>query len=583
VVRAGTDIIDLNLVAQNVNLDDVSSVIAGRDISYTGNLNAGGLQIAGPGFLLVEAGRNLGPFLPLAHDTSAQALFPEGIQSVGNNGIVTSEGTVLFAFPVGNEPNILTTFAPPNPEFLGQQYTGTAIPNGCSQTCWSGIRNFLLPETGASIVAMFGVAKGINYQGVIDTYVDPANAATVPHNYLDELRKFLAGLGRSTIDQADAWAQFQTLSPQLQLIFADQVYFAELKATGIPGTPSYQQYQRGYEAVNIMFPADVSADGLYGYTRNALGGGTNGANVLVPTGNFNLLHATVQTQRGGDISILGPGGSILAGSVATEPNANLKLNDLGILTLAGGDIDTFTDQSVLVNASRVMTWFGGDILMWSSNGDIDAGRGAKTTLSFPPLKVDFDPDDLETVDLGGLVSGAGIAVLQTQSFADKSNAYLLAPRGTVDAGDAGIRVAGDLSILAVRVLNAYNIQVEGKTTGVPTVPVPNVTGLTAADNTAGAGTKTAAPTTTDPQQDRPSIIIVEVTGYGGGDVNPSSPPANRGDNDADEAGRNRKKPKPIDDRRSYNPNGNVRVLGYDMLGESEMIGLTDKEKQAIRN
>ena len=63
----------------------------------------------------------------------------------------------------------------------------------------------------------------------------------------------------------------------------------------------------------------------------------------------------------------------------------LKLNDLGIMTLAGGDIDTFTDQSVRVNSSRVFTEQGGDILMWSSNGDLDAGRGAKTTLSFPPI------------------------------------------------------------------------------------------------------------------------------------------------------------------------------------------------------
>ena len=27
----------------------------------------------------------------------------------------------------------------------------------------------------------------------------------------------------------------------------------------------------------------------------------------------------------------------------------------------------------------------------------------------------------------------------------------------------------------------------------------------------------------------------------------------------------------------------LRVLGYDTLGESEMTGLTEKEKQAIRN
>jgi filamentous hemagglutinin family protein len=558
-VHAGRDILDLNMVAQNVNSYDVTSVISGRDISYSGLNNFGGLQIAGPGFFMVEAGRDLGPFLPLAFDTAANAKLPEGIQSLGNNGVLNLAGTQRY--PVGNGPDV-QLFAPPDSGLQGS-------------------RNFLLSSSGASITAMFGVAKGVNYQGIIDTYVDPAGAAGVPHNYLDELRKFLAGLGKSTVDQADAWAQFQTLTPQLRQVFADQVYFAELKATGIPDTPSYKQYQRGYQAVNIMFPADVSSNGLYGYTRNDLGGGSNGANTVVHTGNLDLLHATIQTQRGGDISILGPGGSILVGSIATEPNKSLKPSALGILTLAGGGINTFTDQSVLVNASRVMTWFGGDVLMWSSNGDIDAGRGARTTLSFPPLTVNFNPDDLETVDLGGLVSGAGIAVLQTQSFASKSNAYLLAPRGTVDAGDAGIRVSGDISILAVQVVNADNIQVGGKSSGVPTVQAPPVAGLTAANNTAGAGAKTTTPTDEAPKAN-PSVIIVEVLGYGGGDKTDQTPPASRG-GDTDENGRKRNQPNQGDEHQSYNSNGNVRVLGYDTLGESEMTGLTEKEKQAIRN
>jgi hypothetical protein len=326
--------------------------------------------------------------------------------------------------------------------------------------------------------------------------------------------------------------------------------------------------------VNLMFPADVTAEGLYGYTRNDLAGGGNGANTLVSTGDLNLLHATIQTQKGGDISVFGPGGSILVGSVAKEPNTNLKLGNLGLLTLAGGSINTFSDASVLVNSSRVMTWFGGDILLWSSNGDIDAGRGARTTLSYPPLAVQFNQDDLETVDLGGSVSGAGIAVLQTKAFTDKSNAYLLAPRGTVDAGDAGIRVSGNLSILAVQVLNTFNIQVGGKTTGVPTVLAPNIAGLTAANNAAGAGTKTGTPAAAS-SNDRPSVIIVEVLGYGGGDG--SATPPNGKDDDPD------KKRRPADERQGYNPNGNVRVLGYATLGESDMVGLTEKEKAAIRN
>ncbi|WP_283808083.1 filamentous haemagglutinin family protein [Bradyrhizobium genosp. SA-4] len=164
-----------------------------------------------------------------------------------------------------------------------------------------------------------------------------------------------------------------------------------------------------------------------------------------------------------------------------------------------------------------MTQQGGDILMWSSNGDLDAGRGAQTTLSFPPLQVVFNSDDYQSVDLGGLVSGAGIAAVQSSKLAKKSNAYLLAPRGTVDAGEAGIRVSGNLTIAAVQVVNAGNIQVGGTSTGIPTVTAPNIGALSAASNTAGAAAKSAEPPTAGGNNDRASVFIVEVVGYGGGE------------------------------------------------------------------
>jgi hypothetical protein len=34
---------------------------------------------------------------------------------------------------------------------------------------------------------------------------------------------------------------------------------------------------------------------------------------------------------------------------------------------------------------------------------------------------------------------------------------------------------------------------------------------------------------------------------------------------------------------SYDPNGNVQILGYSKLDDTDMLGLTDQEKQAIKN
>ncbi|KAA5603712.1 hypothetical protein F1193_00920 [Blastochloris sulfoviridis] len=518
-IYAGRDIVDLNLIVQNIAADDVSSVVAGRDIYYTGYNNAGGLQVAGPGYLVVEAGRDLGPFLPASGNTTTLAKLQQGIASVGNASVV----------PVGNaylEAGITIDAASAGADGSIGMYD-SALLGPVVNT--EKKRNALLSATGADLIVLFGVANGANYDGVLGTYVDPANAANVAHNYLGELGEFLAEIGIDTSSGAEAWAAFDLVSDDLKQVFAAQVFFAELKAVGeAQGGDAAGQYLRGYQAIETFFPSS------WGYTENELGGGANGAKVQVATGRLDMLHGTIQTQRGGDISILGPGGSILVGSLAKESNSNLKLNDLGIITLGGGDINTFTDGSVLVNSSRVFTELGGNILMWSSNGDLNAGRGAKTTLSQPPLKVVFDEDGYQTIDLRGLVTGAGIGVLKTglvgdaDSYASDSNLYLLAPAGTVDAGDAGIRVSGDLIVAAKVVMNADNIDVGGSSTGVPMVAAPNVGALTAGSAAAAAASQAGeTPTGSTGAAEQASVFIVEVVGYGGGEG--AQEPAGEGD------------------------------------------------------
>jgi filamentous hemagglutinin len=99
---------------------------------------------------------------------------------------------------------------------------------------------------------------------------------------------------------------------------------------------------------------------------------------------------------------------------------------------------------------------------------------------------------------------------------------LIAPEGTVNAGDAGIRASGNLNIAAVQVLNAGNISVGGKSAGVPTTSAPNLGSIAAASSAAGAASNEATevaqqnqPTPTS--EDLPSLVTVEVLGYGGSD------------------------------------------------------------------
>ncbi len=312
------------------------------------------------------------------------------------------------------------------------------------------------------------------------------------------------------------------------------LYFNELIQTSIPSGPSFEQYSRGYQAVNLLFPA------AFGYTANDLTGGSNGANQTVETGDLDLRLATIQTSRGGNIFILGPGGRVLAGStVRTSEQAarrtfdggrlftgnihdsplpaaitEIPLGYEGILTLRGGSIYTFTDTNFLLNQSRLFTEAGGDIAMWSSNGDLNAGQGPKTAANFPPVVVQVDEDLFSQVNSVGGVSGAGIAAFEPAAGVAPPDVFLIAPRGTVDAGDAGVRVAGDLFIAALAVANAENFSVGGSSFGIPGAAAVDVAATTSASSAAAAASQAAQNFVgAKNNSDAASVITVELLGY----------------------------------------------------------------------
>ncbi|MBV8651218.1 MAG: filamentous hemagglutinin family protein, partial [Alphaproteobacteria bacterium] len=485
-VAAGRDIVDLNFFGENLNAKDLTSVVAGRDLFYAGKDNtapneaqvgsAGDqsiatLRIAGPGFLDVEAGRDLGPFLPASTLGEGQ-----GIVAIGNAAEISSGYNPADGGVIGNR---ILAFENP-----GANNTFVIDPTLAGFAPQS---NTLLPRQSANISVLFGMApngniNAANYQGFIEAYIDPANnpGDSNKRDYSQQLEDFLTSLGANFVAQpgspaitaANAFTTFKALPVGLQDEFARQVFFAELKLAGDPKGCCFNQTAIGFAAITTLFPA-------------ASGFPATGSSEAVTSTELNLLHSTVQTQLGGNISILGPTGSVILGTLssptavgknAADESANLPvpLSNEGLLTLAGGAISTFTDGSVEVNQSRIFTEQGGDLVMWSSNGDLDAGRGSKTSASFPPLTVSFPLDDQEIVDLAGLVTGAGIAVLQSTPDAPASNAFLIAPRGAVNAGDAGIRVSGNLAIAAARVENASNIDVGGTKVGVPTVVSVNL-------------------------------------------------------------------------------------------------------------
>ena len=548
-LSAGGDLIDTIFVGQNLAATDVTRITAGRDIiassrvlpvptggSGSASANLPVLQgnnfvVGGPGTVFVEAGRDLGPF------------FNSATVNPGGLGVVSYAGGILT---VGNDYNP-----------------------------WLG-------SAGAKIYAEFGVAGGADYNALRDTYVDPANVANldgdlfvqttdingnripdrtrpiyapilvnyVVANFADRLT---AAYGTTSVTPAQAYTVFKALPPLTQRQFLlDQVYFNELAAPARPDGPSFNQFVRAYRAVDLLFPASR------GYTANDLSGSSNGGTQVL-TGNLDLRLATIETQRGGDITILGPGGRAVAGSVvatsvqaarrgeevanfnlftgARRPigsNANaarilsIPLGFEGVLTLRGGAVHGFVDGDFLLNQSRLFTQAGGNITLFSSNGDLNAGQGPRSAANFPPVVLRFTPNGFSEVDSAGAISGAGIAAFQPRPDIPAPDVILVAPAGTVDAGDAGVRAAGNVFIAAATVANADAISAGGTITGSGAPAAVNVAAAASANAAGTAGAAAAA--AVNPQGvnggDR-TRITVDVLGFGG---DPNDDPCRGGSN-----------------------------------------------------
>ncbi|WP_106804358.1 filamentous hemagglutinin family protein [Pseudomonas sp. S5D5] len=411
---------------------------------------------------------------------------------------------------------------------------------------------------GASIVMQAGVgANGPDYRRFVETYLNPANlaqpgeslqGAKVAKTYENELVGWLAERFGFVGNSEQARAYYASLPAEQQRVFARDVYFAELKAAGREynqdGSVRQGSYLRGRAAIAALFPdKDVAG------------------NPLTYKGDITLFGgAGVHTNFGGSIQMLTPGGSQTFGIEGAAPPSTA-----GVITQGAGDIQLYSLGSILLGQSRIMTTFGGSIMGWTSEGDINAGRGSKTTVVYTPPKRVYD--NWGNVGLSPSVpsTGAGIATLNPIPEVPAGDIDLIAPMGTIDAGEAGIRVSGNVNIAALHVVNAANIQTQGKSSGVPVSATVN-TGAMSSASAAGAAASQAAEDAarsqqTAAKQGRPSIMTVEVLSLG-------SEPLPQ-------------EPAPAQKTSGYNPNSPVQVLGAGPLSEQARARLTDEERKQI--
>ena len=462
--NVGTDPLAANwTVSGNLLLNNtaqsVSVVSAGRDIldSY--------FYVGGPGLLEVDAGRN--------------------ITDLAGRGSIKSLGSLLAGAPIS--------------------LTG-----------------------GAGIEVAAGLGAGADYTGFAELYLnpanqadlarpitDPANAGKVQQTYARQLLAWLQQNYGYTGELSGALAYFlntANVPAANQDAFLRGIFYAELLASGQqyndPASRFAGSYVRGRQAIDALLPGTNGQMSENGTPAGYDGAITISSAQTVVTGRTYTLDAGVATEHGGDIQVLDPGGQVLLGtSGGVNPGPGT-----GLITNGSGNVDVFALSNVLLGKSRIFTNAGGNIQIWSAGGDINAGVGARTDVTFTPPVLVYDTS-------GGIVdspsapsTGAGISTQQPLPTIPPGNIDLTAPLGTIDAGEAGVRSSGNINLAALHLADTAGITAQGKTTGIVSAPSISASVAAAAGAAAGAATNAAQdinrPRT---QAQEPSVIEVDVS------------------------------------------------------------------------
>ncbi len=532
---AGRDIRDVSLTAQHVALDQISTIWAGRDLGYkpfrnNNDLvnNGTGIQIDGPGYLNIVTGRNI--------DLGSTA------------GIFTNGNAANSALP-GEGANISL--------LSGMGVDANGRPQQPDYAAFAA--RYLTP--GSSALADFA-ASIEDFEIRRIALLQPENA---PLKYADVQIKLKNPAYRASTKSlaepeiGSGIAAFNALPLEAR---ARRIFYQQLELSGRDANRGLG-YDRAYQAIAVFFP-DKDATGQ----------------PITYAGGFSGFFSQVRTNQGGNIELLTPGGAVAVGLVNNPPglvkvpdkdghiSGLRQASELGIFTVNGGSIQSYSRDSFNVNTSRVFTLglekkavrttdyerlLRDDIMLFSLLGNIDAGKGAKTATAAPPPSYDYDNKGNLTINLANSIAGSGIGVLLARKVIVPGDVSLIAPTGEVNAGDAGIRASGNLNIAAAQVIGANNISVSGLSSGVPTtvdtagLSVSGVGGLGDAAQAANDATHSLANASADAQKAandmkqslagfKPNLISVEVLGFGNDEAECAT-----GDAAADAACRKKKK------------------------------------------
>jgi hypothetical protein len=192
--------------------------------------------------------------------------------------------------------------------------------------------------------------------------------------------------------------------------------------------------------------------------------GSRGSDITVNlSGNLTMYSSAIASLAGGALTV-NAGGAINLGAPDISFDNGLPR---GIYTAAKADVSVIAGGNIDLEGSRIASYDGGNILVRSLSGGINAGSGGLGAQTVQ--RVTVDPVTGQVVTFQDTIPGSGILAT---SFPEGSanpvgNITVETPRGTINGGAGGIvqlTLNGVKSLSSVVSLNAGSVDANGVVT-----------------------------------------------------------------------------------------------------------------------
>ncbi|MBE7500446.1 MAG: filamentous hemagglutinin N-terminal domain-containing protein [Verrucomicrobiales bacterium] len=169
---------------------------------------------------------------------------------------------------------------------------------------------------------------------------------------------------------------------------------------------------------------------------------TRGADINVTlAGDLDMFSSKISSLNGGDITVLAEGDVRVGSRDFTVSDAAAR----GIFTVDPSSVTVIARGDINVNGSRIAAYDGGDILVRSLDGNVDAGSGGTGAATVE--KIDVDPETRAIRAYAPTIPGSGILATSFPRSQDPNfpasvnhvgNILVETPRGDIIASAGGV-------------------------------------------------------------------------------------------------------------------------------------------------